>query len=162
MPMKLAGVDRRGKVMLCGAWLLSFICSVPQSIIFHVESHPNITHYKQCVTYNFFRNHMHEILYSFMGMIFMYALPLIIIIFCYASIYIELYKKSRKCITGWKWLLYYQTSIFHLKLFYWKMQTRSLAIWLAAPIASCWCWWLYDISQSICECDTTDSATTEK
>lgn len=30
----------------------------------------------------------------------MYALPLIIIIFCYVSIYIELYKKSRKSVTG--------------------------------------------------------------
>lgn len=35
-----------------------------------------------------------------MGMILMYALPLIIIIFCYVSIYIELYKKSRKSVTG--------------------------------------------------------------
>ncbi|XP_031632169.1 gonadotropin-releasing hormone receptor isoform X2 [Contarinia nasturtii] len=98
-PMKLAGVDRRGKIMLCAAWISSSICSLPQAIIFHVESHPNVTHYKQCVTYNFFDDKFHEVIYSFLGMIFMYALPLIIIIFCYASIYIELYKKSRKCVT---------------------------------------------------------------
>lgn len=98
--MRLAGVDRRGKVMLCTAWITSSICSMPQAIIFHVETHPNITHYKQCVTYNFFKNETQEVLYSFMGMILMYALPLIIIIYCYASIYIELYKKSRQCVTG--------------------------------------------------------------
>lgn len=98
--MRLAGVDRRGKVMLCAAWITSSVCSMPQAIIFHVETHPNITHYKQCVTYHFFANEFQEVLYSFMGMIMMYALPLVIIIFCYASIYIELYKKSRKCVTG--------------------------------------------------------------
>lgn len=101
--MRLAGVDRRGKVMLCAAWITSCICSMPQAIIFHVETHPNITHYKQCVTYHFFENELQEVLYSFMGMILMYALPLVIIIFCYASIYIELYKKSRKCVTG-EWM----------------------------------------------------------
>lgn len=123
--MKLAGVDRRGKVMLCAAWISSSICSMPQAIIFHVENHPNITNYKQCVTYNFFRNQFHEVIYSFLGifiilkfdpnkmlyfnlhlyvftigMVLMYALPLIIIIYCYASIYFELYRKSRKCVTG--------------------------------------------------------------
>lgn len=99
-PMRLAGVDRRGKVMLFAAWITSSVCSMPQAIIFHVETHPNITHYKQCVTYHFFKNEFQEVLYSFMGMIMMYALPLVIIIYCYASIYIELYKKSRKCVTG--------------------------------------------------------------
>lgn len=98
--MRLAGVDRRGKVMLCAAWITSSVCSMPQAIIFHVETHPNITHYNQCVTYNFFENEFQEVLYSFMGMMLMYALPLLIIIFCYASIYIELYKKSKKCVTG--------------------------------------------------------------
>lgn len=99
-PMKLAGMDRRGKVMLFGAWLSSSLCSAPQAVIFHVENHPNITWYEQCVTYNFFKSEDHEIVYAFAGMILMYALPLIIIVFCYASIYYELYRKSRKCITG--------------------------------------------------------------
>jgi len=98
-PMSLVGIDRRGKVMLFTAWMSSCICSVPQAVIFHVENHPNITWYQQCVTYNVFDEPWHEVAYSFLGMIFMYALPLIIIVFCYASIYIELYRKSRKCIT---------------------------------------------------------------
>lgn len=98
--MKFAGNDRRGKVMLVIAWLMTALCSTPQAVIFHVETHPNVTTYQQCVTYNFFKNHYHETLYSMLGMLLMYALPLIIIVFCYASIYIELYKKSRKCVTG--------------------------------------------------------------
>lgn len=98
--MSLVGMDRRGKVMLFVAWMSSSVCSLPQAVIFHVENHPNITWYQQCVTYNFFQEAWQEIAYSFLGMILMYALPLIIIIFCYASIYVELYRKSKKCITG--------------------------------------------------------------
>lgn len=98
--MSLAGIDRRGKVMLILAWTTSMVCSAPQAVIFHLENHPNVTWYEQCVTYNFFTDEVYEITYSFLGMIFMYALPLIIIVFCYASIYIELYRKSRKSLTG--------------------------------------------------------------
>lgn len=98
--MSLVGIDRRGKVMLFVAWMSSCICSVPQAVIFHVEDHPNITWYQQCVTYNFFEETWHEVAYSMIGMILMYALPLIIIVFCYASIYIELYRKSKTSITG--------------------------------------------------------------
>lgn len=98
--MKLAGIDRRGKLMLCIAWMGSFICSAPQAYIFHVAAHPNITHYEQCVTYGTFKYEYQEVIYSFVGLMLMYALPLLVIIFCYASIYIELYKKSKKCVTG--------------------------------------------------------------
>lgn len=98
--MKLAGIDRRGKIMIFTAWLSSSICSAPQAVIFHVENHPNITWYEQCVTYNFFKNETNEIVYAFIGMILLYAIPLCIIVFCYASIYYVLYRKSRKCITG--------------------------------------------------------------
>lgn len=98
--MKLAGIDRRGKIMLFIAWLSSSICSAPQAVIFHVENHPNITWYEQCVTYNFFKSDAHEVAYAFIGMILMYAIPLCIIVFCYASIYYVLYRKSKKSITG--------------------------------------------------------------
>lgn len=98
--MKLARIDRRGRMMLYIAWIGSFVCSSPQAVIFHLDTHPNITYYEQCVTYGFFKYEYQEIIYNFFGLLMMYALPLIIIIFCYASIYIELYKKSRKSVTG--------------------------------------------------------------
>lgn len=104
--MNLAGNDRRGKIMLLTAWFMTILCSTPQAIIFHVEQHPRDPTYLQCVTYNFFKDSFHEVLYAMFGMLLMYALPLIIIVFCYASIYIELYKKSRKSVTG-KWVTFF-------------------------------------------------------
>jgi hypothetical protein len=59
------------------------------------ETHPNITWYEQCVTYNFFANETQEVIYSLVGMILIYALPLVIIIYSYAAIYLEIFRRSR-------------------------------------------------------------------
>ncbi|XP_068994293.1 adipokinetic hormone/corazonin-related peptide receptor variant I-like [Neodiprion pinetum] len=99
-PLHLMDVDRRGKVMLTIAWAGSTICSLPQMVVFHVDNHPVFTWYEQCITYNTFPSYTHELTYSLFGMITMYALPLIVIIFSYASIIIEIYKRSRESFTG--------------------------------------------------------------
>ncbi|KAG8326943.1 hypothetical protein J6590_029697 [Homalodisca vitripennis] len=64
--------------------------------IFHVESHPNVTWYEQCVHFNFFPSPSHELAYFFFGMIMMYGLPLLVIIFSYASILAEIYRRSQE------------------------------------------------------------------
>lgn len=102
--------------MIIIAWFFSCLCSAPQvstisyrhvsytpnltifpfqAYIFHVEAHPNITCYEQCVTYNIFKHESYQVIYSVLCMIFMYSLPLLIVIFSYASIYIEIFKRSR-------------------------------------------------------------------
>lgn len=87
--------ENRGKIMIAIAWFCSCLCSAPQSLIFHVERHPNITWYEQCVTYNFFQNSKHEIIYSVFGMLMMYAIPLLVVIFSYTSIYFEIFRRTR-------------------------------------------------------------------
>ncbi|XP_054277217.1 adipokinetic hormone/corazonin-related peptide receptor variant I-like [Macrosteles quadrilineatus] len=95
-PMNLSDVDRRGKVMLTCAWVGSTICSTPQAFVFHVENHPNVTWYHQCVHFGAFSSPTHELAYFFFGMIMMYGLPLLVIIFSYASILGEIYRRSRE------------------------------------------------------------------
>ncbi|XP_026671787.1 gonadotropin-releasing hormone II receptor-like isoform X3 [Ceratina calcarata] len=95
-PLQLWDVDKRGKIMLCLAWLGSVVCSMPQIIVFHLETHPNITWYSQCVTFNTFPTYTHEITYSLFGMIMMYWFPLIVIIYTYSSILLEICRRSRK------------------------------------------------------------------
>ncbi|KAH1006159.1 hypothetical protein HUJ05_006923 [Dendroctonus ponderosae] len=63
-PLQFADIDRREKNMIICAWMGAVIFSAPQMIIFHVEHHPNITTYRQCVTYHSFRTPLHELIYS--------------------------------------------------------------------------------------------------
>nr|QER78787.1 adipokinetic hormone receptor isoform 1 [Bombus lantschouensis]QGN75353.1 adipokinetic hormone receptor isoform 1 [Bombus lantschouensis] len=95
-PLQFWDVNRRGKIMLCIAWAGSIACSMPQMLVFHLETHPNITWYSQCVTFNAFPTYTHEITYSLFGMIMMYWFPLVVIIYTYANILLEICRKSKK------------------------------------------------------------------
>ncbi|XP_061933561.1 adipokinetic hormone/corazonin-related peptide receptor variant I isoform X3 [Apis cerana] len=95
-PLQLWDVDKRGKIMLSFAWIGSVVCSLPQTIVFHLETHPNITWYSQCVTFNAFPTYTHEITYSLFGMIMMYWFPLVVIIYTYMSILLEIRRRSKK------------------------------------------------------------------
>ena len=67
-----------------------------QSVIFHVESHPDHVWFKQCVTFNFFPTPTHELVYNLFNMIAMYGLPLIIITLSYTLILKEISRKTRQ------------------------------------------------------------------
>ncbi|XP_049827018.1 adipokinetic hormone/corazonin-related peptide receptor variant I-like isoform X4 [Schistocerca gregaria] len=95
-PMKLSDVARRGRYLLAAAWIMSVLCSTPQMFVFHVESHPNVTWYRQCVSYNSFPSKLSEYSYLGFGMLMMYGLPLAVIIFSYTSILGEIYRRSRE------------------------------------------------------------------
>ena len=84
--------------MLATAWILAVILSLPQMVVFHVDSHPDYPWYKQCVTYGTFSSRLNEFLYFLMGMIFLYVLPLLVILVTYGGIIIHLHKKSSTCI----------------------------------------------------------------
>lgn len=91
-PLKLS--KARGKIMIIGAWMFSTVCSSPQALVFHVEPHPKVSWFLQCVTYNSW-NGNYQFIYNILGMVFMYALPLLTIICSYASIYMEIFRHSR-------------------------------------------------------------------
>ncbi|XP_055599579.1 adipokinetic hormone/corazonin-related peptide receptor variant I-like [Uranotaenia lowii] len=93
-PLKLS--KSRGKIMITIAWALSFLCSVPQTIIFHVAHHPDVTWYEQCVTDNIIENDNYIIVYNIIVMMFMYTFPLLTIICSYGSIYMEIFRHTRR------------------------------------------------------------------
>ncbi|KAL3288022.1 hypothetical protein HHI36_002474 [Cryptolaemus montrouzieri] len=99
-PLLLAGLDRRGRFLILGAWTGATLCSIPQAVVFHVETHPNVTWYTQCVTYHSFPSHAYEVLYSVFGMVMMYAFPLTIIIYSYAAILMEICRRTKNPTSG--------------------------------------------------------------
>ncbi|GLH04293.1 Cardioacceleratory peptide receptor [Gryllus bimaculatus] len=102
-PMSLSQVDRRGRIMLTAAWVMSFLCSMPQAMVFSVQSHPTVTWYEQCITWGVLKSHRAEVLYAIFSSSFMYGIPLLIIIFAYGSIVAEIFRRSRR--TGDEYLL---------------------------------------------------------
>ncbi|ROT84956.1 putative adipokinetic hormone receptor isoform X2 [Penaeus vannamei] len=97
-PLSVTEAKRRVRLMLWAAWIGSGVCSVPQTMIFHVEKHPEYPWFEQCVTFNSFPSPTVELMYNVAGFLAMYAVPLCTIVFCYGSIVIVLYRKDgRPC-----------------------------------------------------------------
>ncbi|KAM8717461.1 hypothetical protein ACLKA7_004195 [Drosophila subpalustris] len=86
----------RGRIMLACAWLGSVICSLPQAFLFHLEEHPNVKGYFQCVSFHSFVGDFQNRLYQIATMCAMYAFPLIAFIYCYGAIYLEIYRKNQR------------------------------------------------------------------
>ncbi|XP_025995016.1 gonadotropin-releasing hormone II receptor isoform X1 [Solenopsis invicta] len=95
-PLQILDVYRRGKILLMLAWIGSVLCSLPQMLVFHLETHPNFTCYTQCVTFNVFPSYAHEISYSLFVMLAMYWFPLIVIFYTYTSIFMEICRRSEE------------------------------------------------------------------
>ncbi|XP_063596060.1 gonadotropin-releasing hormone receptor-like [Penaeus indicus] len=93
-PLSVTEAKRRVRLMLWAAWIGSGVCSVPQTMIFHVEQHPEYPWFEQCVTFNSFPSPTVELMYNVAGFLAMYAIPLCTIVFCYGSIVIVLYRKD--------------------------------------------------------------------
>ncbi|XP_071168003.1 adipokinetic hormone/corazonin-related peptide receptor variant I-like isoform X4 [Mytilus edulis] len=95
-PLSLNDANKRGKIMLLLSWIFSFVASIPQSVIFHVDRHPKYTWFTQCVTFNFFPTTAHELAYNLFNLTTLYGLPLIIISVSYCSILYQISKKTRQ------------------------------------------------------------------
>ncbi|CAH0553561.1 unnamed protein product [Brassicogethes aeneus] len=94
-PLKVNDARRRGKVMLAFAWGTSFIYCIPQSFVFRVQSHPQDPMYEQCVSFGFFTSSAQEIIYNLMSVMFLYFIPLFVIIIAYTAIMCEISKNSK-------------------------------------------------------------------
>ncbi|XP_037960628.1 gonadotropin-releasing hormone receptor [Teleopsis dalmanni] len=97
-PLKLS--TNRGRIMLLIAWICSLFCSLPQAYIFHLEEHPHVKGYFQCVDFHSFPNDFDKLSYNISNMFAMYAFPLTTFIFCYGAIYLEIYQKSKRVVKG--------------------------------------------------------------
>ena len=63
-------------------------------MIFHVENHPQVTWFEQCVTFHFFPTPSHELAYNLFNILSIYVLPLLVIIVCYSMILWEISRKT--------------------------------------------------------------------
>ena len=68
-----------------------------QAIIFHVEKGPFQEAFFQCVTHNFYTADWQEQLYAGLTSIFMFVIPLVILVYTYVLTFWTLHRKL-KCI----------------------------------------------------------------
>lgn len=84
-PMKSMATATRNGRLVAVAWFLSFVLSIPQAIVFRVVKGPHIEEFHQCVTHGFYTEPWQEQVYTTVSLVFMFILPLLILISTYVS-----------------------------------------------------------------------------
>ncbi|XP_063589707.1 adipokinetic hormone/corazonin-related peptide receptor variant I-like [Penaeus indicus] len=149
-PLKVNDAQRRGKIMLFFAWLISAVISLPQSVIFNVQPHPKFPDFYQCVTFGFFNsNNGGEMMYTIFCISFLYFIPLTIIIIAYTRIILEISRKSRDTQHD-----YTREERYHGRLQLRRSnmsnieraRTRTLRMTFIIVMAFIWCWTPYALA----------------
>ncbi|XP_052752299.1 gonadotropin-releasing hormone receptor [Galleria mellonella] len=84
-PMKsMATATRSGRLVII-AWTLSLLLSIPQTVVFRVAKGPFVEDFYQCVTHGFYTERWQEQAYTTLSLIFMFVLPLVILVSTYVS-----------------------------------------------------------------------------
>ncbi|XP_058809239.1 adipokinetic hormone/corazonin-related peptide receptor variant I-like isoform X2 [Phymastichus coffea] len=94
-PLRMNDARRRGKFMLTVAWVSSIVYTIPQSIVFHVSTHPQHKNFTQCVSFESFPSDLFEKIYNVFCIVTMYFIPLTIICWVYLQILCEISSKSK-------------------------------------------------------------------
>ncbi|XP_071777361.2 gonadotropin releasing hormone receptor 4 [Centroberyx gerrardi] len=89
-PLGISEAKRKSKIMLTVAWTMSVILSLPQMFIFHNVTITVPENFTQCTTHGSFVKHWQETLYNMFTFVCLFLLPLVIMIFCYTRILIEI------------------------------------------------------------------------
>ncbi|CAL1271544.1 unnamed protein product, partial [Larinioides sclopetarius] len=82
-PMRRIKARMQVHKAVTSAWVLSGVFSAPQAVIFRVAKGPFIEDFYQCVTYGFYTAPWQEQLYTSFSLLFMFLIPLCILITTY-------------------------------------------------------------------------------
>ncbi|XP_028441503.1 gonadotropin releasing hormone receptor 4 [Perca flavescens] len=93
-PLGIREAKRKSKIMLTVAWTMSVILSLPQMFIFHNVTITVPENFTQCTTHGSFVQHWQETLYNMFTFLCLFLLPLVIMIFCYTRILIEISSRN--------------------------------------------------------------------
>ncbi|XP_030621192.1 gonadotropin releasing hormone receptor 4 [Chanos chanos] len=95
-PLAINEAKKKNKIMLIVAWAMSVILSVPQMFIFHNVTITVPANFTQCTTRGSFVKHWQETLYNMFTFVCLFLLPLVIMIFCYTRILVEISRRMTR------------------------------------------------------------------
>ncbi|XP_036390836.1 gonadotropin-releasing hormone II receptor-like [Megalops cyprinoides] len=95
-PLAINEAKKKNKIMLAVAWAMSVVLSVPQMFIFHNVTITVPQNFTQCTTQGSFARHWQETVYNMFTFVCLFLLPLVIMIFCYTRILMEISSRMTK------------------------------------------------------------------
>ncbi|XP_053134744.1 gonadotropin-releasing hormone II receptor-like [Hemicordylus capensis] len=136
-PLSVGEAKRRNKAMLCVAWALSLLLALPQMFVFRTVSRLQPVHFIQCATVGSFQAHWQETLYNMFTFGCLFLLPLLIMVFCYSRIFIEISGKMKKaCASSKSREVHLRRS--HNNIPRVRMRTLKMSMLIVLTFVVCW------------------------
>ncbi|KAM3918779.1 gonadotropin-releasing hormone II receptor-like [Leptodactylus fuscus] len=134
-PLGIGDAKKKNKTMLSVAWTLSLLLATPQLFVFHTVSRTYPVFFIQCATLGSFQEHWQETLYNMFTFCCLFLLPLLIMLFCYTQILIEISQKMKKACAS-------STDV-HLRRSYnniprARMRTFKMSLVIVLTFIVCW------------------------
>ena len=92
-PISHRVASHRTRLLLGVAWALAALCSIPQSLVFSLQTHPVVQSYKQCLNTITFTNKKLELAYFLYFFSLSWLLPILVMTFCYVSIIVTICRR---------------------------------------------------------------------
>ncbi|MEE6491621.1 hypothetical protein FKM82_016301 [Ascaphus truei] len=100
-PLGIGDAKKKNKTLLSVAWALSILLATPQLFVFHTVSRTQPVYFIQCATVGSFQAHWQETMYNMFTFFCLFLLPLLIMVFCYSRILMEISRKMKKaCVSS--------------------------------------------------------------
>ncbi|XP_072551277.1 gonadotropin releasing hormone receptor 4 [Salminus brasiliensis] len=134
-PLAISEAKKKSKIMLSTAWAMSITFSVPQMFIFHTVTITVPANFTQCTTRGSFVKHWQETLYNMFTFVCLFLLPLVIMIFCYTRILMEISQRITKGNISSKEVHLRRSNNYIPKA---RMRTLKMSIVIVTSFIVCW------------------------
>ncbi|XP_066541674.1 gonadotropin releasing hormone receptor 4 [Hoplias malabaricus] len=134
-PLAISEAKKKSKIMLSAAWVMSVALSVPQMFLFHNVTITVPANFTQCTTRGSFVKHWQETLYNMFTFVCLFLLPLVIMIFCYTRILVEISQRMSKGNMSSK-EVHLRRSINNIPKA--RMRTLKMSIVIVTSFIVCW------------------------
>ncbi|XP_053571984.1 putative gonadotropin-releasing hormone II receptor [Bombina bombina] len=134
-PLGISEAKKKNKIMLSVAWVMSFVLSLPQLFLFHTVTITEPQNFTQCTTRGSFHEHWQETTYNMVSFVCLFLLPLLIMIFCYSRILLEISRRMSKGTLSSK-EIYLRRSKNNIPKA--RMRTLKMSIVIVSSFIICW------------------------
>ncbi|XP_030048177.1 gonadotropin-releasing hormone II receptor-like [Microcaecilia unicolor] len=134
-PLAIADAKKKNNLMLTVAWTMSVLLSVPQLFLFHTVTITVPENFTQCTTRGNFQERWQETGYNMVSFVCLFLLPLLIMIFCYSRILLEISRRMAKGTISSK-EVYLRRSKNNIPKA--RMRTLKMSIMIVSSFVICW------------------------
>uniref|UniRef100_A0A8C6SKX8 Type II GnRH receptor n=1 Tax=Neogobius melanostomus TaxID=47308 RepID=A0A8C6SKX8_9GOBI len=133
-PLHALNAHQRNRRMLATAWALSVVLATPQLFIFRLSKAEDVD-FTQCATHGSFSQRWQETLYNMFHFSTLYVCPLVVMVWCYSCILLQIQRQATVQKVLFSWSLRRSGTDIIPKA---RMKTVKMSVVIVLSFVVCW------------------------